>query len=281
MVIPSEQDINLDLIEQQLIVVYANQYDNDNPSNDDIAWIEEHPIGTSITIQYRDSKTPVESCSPETLNIIYPNVEDYDFEETEVLYLNTLNGMVYRLWGVADLHSYVPGSGDIVTKELSWEYLYALTSIKNIGNVINCHIYNNGVTYNLSDYSLSHIVLELKRSNGTCYTNSINGLGGNVSGNIITFPITSEMTADYGRNEINFRLENEEDIKYTSRFYMRVYKDPVQQSEIATSNEFKDIKEDIAEIEARVRLLSNEYVTATSTPPQEAHDNDWWTELID
>ena len=183
MQIPSEQDIDLDLVKQRLIVVYANQTDNDGESSE-------------------------------------------------------------------------------------------------ITNLVHCHIFNNGEIQDLSGYNPRKIILNIKRKDGTAYTISINELGGTVSGNTITFPINSEMTALYGRNICNFRLEISDDVKYSCNFYMRVYKSAVEQSEISTSNEFHDINEKYNETQEQMRLMANEYVTTTSTPPASADDNDFWTEFI-
>lgn len=184
MQIPSEQDIDLDLVQQRLIVVYANQTDNDG-------------------------------------------------------------------------------------------------SPSEITNLVHCHIFNNGETQNLSGYNPVNVILNVKRKDDTSYTISIKGLGGTISGNTITFPITNEMTVLYGRNICNFRLENGEDVKYSCNFYMRVYKSAVDQSEISTSSEFHDINEKYNETQEQMKLMANEYVTTTSTPPASADDNDFWTEFID
>lgn len=182
MITPSEQDIDLDLIQSRLIVVYANQYDLD---------------------------------------------------------VNTLDS-----------------------------------------NIINCHIYNNGIKYDLDDYDASDITFNLKRANGTNYTDTIRGMGGYISDNVITFPINTEMTTNYGRNIISFKLVNGDDVKYTCNFYMRVYKAPVQQGDEITESDYKDIDERYKETQEQIKLLANEYVTTNSTPPSGADDNDFWTEFL-
>lgn len=179
--IPSEQFIDLDLVQQRLSVVYANQYDNDN-------------------------------------------VE------------------------------------------------------RGVNNVIHCYIYENGVIYNLTGYTMGNISLEIKRPSGTAWSVSIDELGGTVSGNCITFPIKNEFTNLYGRYGCRFKLTNGNDIKFSSNFYLRVYKAPVQQEDVEDDTRFDDFNERIGNIEMEIENMNQEYIS--STTPSNAIPNDFWTKLL-
>ena len=144
-------------------------------------------------------------------------------------------------------------------------------------SVINVHIYDQGEPFNLSDYTANKITLKMSRASKTFYTTLVSAIGGSVSGNIITFPIKNTMTMMYGRNECNFELEKDGDIKNTTNFYMRVYKNPVQQDYERQSDQFEDIDQKYIETQEQIKELANEWVTTTTNPPGSADQNDFWT----
>ena len=76
------------------------------------SWLEEHPVGTPITIKYKGYGTPLASVNPN--NNPYPNYSVND------LYLNVNNGSVYRLASASATSSNI---------SFTWTYIYSLTAI--------------------------------------------------------------------------------------------------------------------------------------------------------
>lgn len=95
-------------------VITANKIESTVAKTQNKAWLEEHPIGTPITIKYKGYGLPLYSTSPE-LNP-YTNFTLND------LYLNVETGKVYKLTDV----SAVVGRYDF-----TWTYQYDLTSIQD------------------------------------------------------------------------------------------------------------------------------------------------------
>lgn len=79
-------------------------------------YVEEHPIGTPITIKFRGFGTPRQQVSNADISKVYPNYAIND------LYLNANNGYVYKLTQVLD---YTTTAGD-VGKDFTWTYQYTL-----------------------------------------------------------------------------------------------------------------------------------------------------------
>ena len=142
---------------------------------------------------------------------------------------------------------------------------------------VNCHIQDEGVDFDCTGYTVS---LWIKKSNGFALSRTIGVDGfGSISGNVVSFPITKEMTYAFGRQECNFEFKKSNDV-YTCSFYIRVNKAPVQQSDILDSNDYKSIHDDYVSLRNYVDSLSHEVYTTTATPPENQKDGDYWLEIL-
>lgn len=142
---------------------------------------------------------------------------------------------------------------------------------------VNCHIQDEGIDFDCTGYTVS---LWIKKTNGFALSRTIGVDGfGSVSGNVVSFPITKEMTYAFGRQECNFEFKKSNDV-YTCSFYIRVNKAPVQQSDILDSNDYKSIHDDYIVLRNYVDSLSHEVYTITATPPENQKDGDYWTRLL-
>ena len=78
-------------------------------------WLEEYPVGTPITIKYKNYGAPQSTVATSDVSSIYPNYAVND------LYLNIDRGYVYKL-----IDASIDGDDTLFT----WTYQYALTSVK-------------------------------------------------------------------------------------------------------------------------------------------------------
>ena len=142
---------------------------------------------------------------------------------------------------------------------------------------VNCHIQDEGIDFDCTGCTVS---LWIKKANGFALSRTIGVDGfGSVSGNVVSFPITKEMTYAFGRQECNFEFKKTNNV-YTCSFYIRVNKAPVQQSDILDSNDYKTVHDEYVQLRNYVDSLSHEVYTTTATPPKNQKDGDYWTKLL-
>lgn len=147
---------------------------------------------------------------------------------------------------------------------------------------VNCHIQDEGIDFDCTGYTVS---LWIKKANGFALSRTIGSVDeegnvfGSVSGNIVSFPITKEMTYSYGRQLCNLELKKSGDI-YSCPFYLRVNEASVQQSDIFDSDDYKSIHDDYMQLRKYVDSLSHEMYTTTHTPPANQKDGDFWLEIL-
>ena len=82
-------------------------------------WIEEHPVGTPVTIKYRGYEAPQQY---DNQNVLYPNAAIND------LYLNMNDGKVYKITNIEDEVIIVQPRVAKVVKKYTWTYQYDLTA---------------------------------------------------------------------------------------------------------------------------------------------------------
>lgn len=104
--LPTIQDSATSEIEQTATSITSTVAQTQN------TWLEEHPVGTPITIKYKGYGTPLASVNPS--NNPYPKYSVND------LYLNVNNGSVYRLASASATSSNI---------SFTWTYIYSLTAI--------------------------------------------------------------------------------------------------------------------------------------------------------
>ena len=142
---------------------------------------------------------------------------------------------------------------------------------------VNCHIQDEGVDFDCTGYTVS---LWIKKANGFSLSRTIGVDGfGSISGNIVSFPITKEMTYAFGRQECNIELKNDGDL-YSCPFYIRVNKAAVQQDNIVDSDDYKSIHDDYVSLKTYVDSLSHEVYTTNHTPPSGQNNGDYWLEIL-
>ena len=142
---------------------------------------------------------------------------------------------------------------------------------------VNCHIQDEGIDFDCTGCTVS---LWIKKANGFALSRTIGVDGfGSVSGNVVSFPITKEMTYAFGRQECNIELKNDGDL-YSCPFYIRVNKAPVQQNDILDSDDYKSIHDDYVSLRNYVDSLSHEVYTTNHTKPSGQNNGDYWLEIL-
>lgn len=106
LMLPTIQDSATSEIEQTATSITSTVAQTQN------IWLEEHPVGTPITIKYKGYGAPLSAVNP--TNNPYPNFNVND------LYLNINNGSVYRLASASATSSNI---------SFTWAYIYSLTAI--------------------------------------------------------------------------------------------------------------------------------------------------------
>lgn len=142
---------------------------------------------------------------------------------------------------------------------------------------VNCHIQDEGVDFDCTGYTVS---LWIKKANGFALSRTIGVDGfGSVSGNVVSFPITKEMTYAFGRQKCKLEFEKGSYVN-SCTFYIRVSESPNQQSDILDSNDYKTVHDEYVQLRNYVDSLSHEVYTTTATPPENQKDGDYWTRLL-
>ena len=84
---------------------------------------------------------------------------------------------------------------------------------------VNCHIQDEGVDFDCTGYTVS---LWIKKSNGFALSRTIGVDGfGSVSGNVVSFPITKEMTYAFGRQKCKLEFKKDSAKKDTMKAYLK------------------------------------------------------------
>ena len=147
----------------------------------------------------------------------------------------------------------------------------------SIMRTVNCHIQDEGVDFDCTGCTVS---LWIKKSNGFALSRTIGVDGfGSVLGNVVSFPITKEMTYAFGRQKCKLEFEKGNYVN-SCTFYIRVSESPNQQSDILDSNDYKTIHDEYIQLRNYVDSLSHEVYTTTATPPENQKDGDYWTRLL-
>ena len=142
---------------------------------------------------------------------------------------------------------------------------------------VNCHIQDEGIDFDCTGYTVS---LWIKKTNGFALSRTIGIDGfGSVSGNVVSFPITKEMTYAFGRQECYFEFKKSNDV-YTCSFYIRVNKAPVQQSDILESDDYKTVHDEYTHLSNYVDSLSHEVYTTNHIQPSNQHNGDYRLEIL-
>lgn len=134
---------------------------------------------------------------------------------------------------------------DVTESQL--QVAYAIQYDNNV-STINCHIQDEGVDLDLSDYK---ITLRVKKSNGKGYSATIGGEGidGYVDGNIVSFKISEYMTTSLGRQICDLEFfKNDESRKFSCTFYLRVGKGSLDDQEILDSDYYASVHDEYLEV---------------------------------
>ena len=146
---------------------------------------------------------------------------------------------------------------DVTESQL--QVAYANQRDNNV-STINCHIQDEGVDLDLSDYK---ITLYVNKTSGSGYSATIGGSGieGSVSGNIVSFKISKYMTISPGRQVCDLEFfKNDGSRKFSCTFYLRVGKGALDDQEILDSDYYASVHDEYLEVR---KDLDNEIDRAT------------------
>lgn len=135
---------------------------------------------------------------------------------------------------------------DITESQL--EIAYA-NQYDNNTSTVHCHIQNNGVNLDVSQYQ---VTLRVKKSNGKGYSATIGetGIEGCVTGNIVSFKIPKYITVSHGRQVCDLEFYAENNIKkYSCTFYIRVNKSALDEQEILDSDYYASVHDEYLKLE--------------------------------
>lgn len=135
---------------------------------------------------------------------------------------------------------------DITESQL--EIAYA-NQYDNNTSTVHCHIQNNGVDLDVSQYQ---VTLRVRKSNGKGYSATIGktGIEGNVTGNIVSFKIPKYITVSHGRQVCDLEFYTKDDIKkYSCTFYIRVNKSALDEKEVLDSDYYASVHDEYLKLE--------------------------------
>ena len=108
---------------------------------------------------------------------------------------------------------------------------------ENASRRIICHVLKEGKAYNIP--SNISVLLRIHKANHYNLYENVNKIG-EIDGNTIIIPLMPELTKSYGRHECIFEFidTTEEKLLYSTKFYIRVAKSPIQNENIQDSHEY-------------------------------------------
>lgn len=108
---------------------------------------------------------------------------------------------------------------------------------ENASRRIICHVLKEGKAYNIP--SNVSVLLRIHKANHYNLYENVNNIG-EIDGNLIIIPLIPELTKSYGRHECIFEFVDttEEKLLYSTKFYIRVAKSPIQNENIQDSHEY-------------------------------------------
>lgn len=147
------------------------------------------------------------------------------------------------------------------------------------GRTVNCHMQDEGEDFNCSGYTIE---LWMKKSNDYTLSETIVGENaiGSVSGSVVSFPITKEMTCSHGRQECRLVFISGDKKTSSCVFYIRVNKVTEDNQAVMDSNEYKTFHDEYLELKGLIENLRGEVYTNSSTTPTGQKDGEYWTRLL-
>lgn len=158
----------------------------------------------------------------------------------------------------------------------------------DLSRTIVCHIQNNGLDFNVNNYAIS---IRIHKANGFNIVKSIDSSFGSVKGNVVSFPITQEMTIAHGQQIIDIELctLDYKTIIHSCTFILRVRKNSITEKEIVDSDDYStiysmynqlsdDLNKTIEEFNQRLDVNTTEIVSENE--PDNLQNGDFWLKIL-